>query len=232
MISAKQTKNILSHMFSTVSGFNAPTATFAVAPTTYDDLSVPAPGGVTFSGTITPNDAIAPVGAINGWSIMNGATTLASGTGNTVAHTLVTIPSVIGTYSYNLVVSYTDNLAQILSLIIPVTIIITGVGYYGQLALPGDTITIPADLTAPILATFTSTTQPTMINLFTVTAVNTGRVVLVIPYSWGTLSDISDNTNATVLSEFTLVDDPGNSREIYTTDLALVPGTYYYKVTF
>jgi hypothetical protein len=209
-------------------GFNPPTAEFFINPSSYTNLDVPGAGGVLLSGNITPND-----GNITGWAILEGATTLSTGVILAPEYLLQNIPSTVGSYNYSLSVTYENNLGTKLSLVVPVTLSVTSVGYYGQLALPTDDIPIPigVPLSAGVLATFTSSTQTVMMNLFSITAVNTGRIVLVVPYSYGQISDITDNTDNTVLSQFNFVDDPGVSR-IYTTINTLTPGTYYYKLVF
>ena len=110
MISARQTKNIIDYMFGNGPAFTAPTATFSAAPASYTDDAVPA--GITLTGTITPNDGI-----ITSWTITNLSTTLASGTGNTVSHALISIPATAATYTYSLNIQYTDNNAALQSFV-------------------------------------------------------------------------------------------------------------------
>lgn len=224
MISARQTKNVIEYMFGTSSGFIAPTATFSVAPNTYDVNSIP--GGISLTGSITPND-----GVVTGWSITLGATTLASGTGNSVSHSLVTIPSTIGSYVYNLAVSYTNNLGANLSIIVPTTVVVTAIGLFGQLAT-GVSIVVPADLTGGIEATLTSTSKATIINPFVVTAATVGRIIFTIPDSYGVVSYLEDGAGLDVLNQFDALYDAVNFRTIYTSINQLTPASYTYKFVF
>lgn len=225
MISAKQTKNIIDYMFSSTTGFDAPTATFSVSPTFYGEDPGAEPA-VTLSGVITPND-----GTSVSWTILYLGSPIATGSGSSVSHTLASSPATVGTYVYTLSIQYTNDLLATQSLNYNVSLSVNAVGYYGQLALPGDVITDAASVDA-VLGSFTSSTQTVMLNNFNVVASNTGRIVLVVPNSYGTLISILDNVEEDVLDEFNLFNDTANARKVYTTINALVPGTYTYKLSY
>ncbi len=224
MISARQNKNMLEWMFASGADFTAPTAIFTVSPNTYTTAAVPA--GVTLSGTITLNDA-----TLTDWTIMQGTTMLATGTGTSVSHALVTIPSAVGTTSYSLVVNYTDNNSNALSLVVPTSVVVTAVGLYGQLATGVD-IAISTDLTALIEATLTSTSKSVIINAFDIVAATTGRIIFIIPDSYGTPTDLEDGSGLDVSSQFNQVVDAINSRTIWTSINMVIPATYTYKFVF
>ena len=87
-------------------------------------------------------------------------------------------------------------------------------------------------MTAPIEATLSALSKTQAINLFTINALNTGRIVIVVPNSFGTLLDIADNTDSSVISSFNLVVDTPNNRKIYVSKLALTPAVYRYKLVY
>ena len=225
MISARQAKNMVEYMFTSGSDFTPPTATFVAMPDLYSTSTIP--GGITLSGTITLND-----GTLTSWSIMSGSTVLATGAGVTVSHNLVSIPVLLGSYNYHLVVNYTDNQNVAQSIIVPEVIQVTQDALIGALPNPGDDIIIPTDLTPAIEATLTITTQAGLINLFPVTPVSSGRIVFVVPSSYGTLSRIEDNASLDVTNQFNVVLDPSNNRNIYVSVNAVTAGTYNYKLVF
>jgi hypothetical protein len=228
MISAKQLKGILDKSFSTepILSFTPPSAILTASPDTYTTITVPA--SITFSSTIVVPGTL----TLLSWDLKDELDNiLTSGVTTNVSYVLNTPPSTVSTPTYNLVVYYSYE-GTSYSIIFPATVIISVESLVGQLANPGDDITIPGDLTAPIEATLTSKTKLQVINLFAITAAVTGRIVLVVPDSYGTLLDIQDNTDSTVLSQFDLVLDPTNSRRIYVSISALTPATYNYKLVY
>lgn len=227
MISGRQFKTMVDYMFSGAAGFTAPVATFTPSISEYPDTSLPA--SVILSGTITPND-----GTITSWSINEGVnpTPIATGTGTTVSHTLSSVPSVIGTNNYYLTVFYTDINAASQSFVLSCTVTVTATALVGQLALPGDDIIIPGDLTPGIEATLSTTSKLAMINVFPIVAANTSKIIFVIPDSYGAVVRIEDGAGLDVSSQFNLVVDAPNSRKIYTGINNVTPATYNYKIVF
>ena len=226
MISGQQLKQVLSYSFTNGTSFMAPTGTFIATPSAYTTNSLPA--SVTLNGSLIPNNAVNIT-----WTITDSlGTTLLTGLGNSSNYTLPTIPNTIGNKVYNWNISYQDGNGNNYSLILSTTVYVTAAANIGQLNGAGVNITVPGDLTPAIEATLTSTDKPTLINLFAITASNTGRIVIVIPDSYGTVSDIQDNTDSTVLSQFNVVTDPGNNRKIYVGTNAVTPATYNYKIVF
>lgn len=228
MISAKQLKNILDSSFSSnsVSAFAIPTATLTATPNNYYETDVPI--SVTIDGVITPND-----GTSITWDLRDSTNvSLVTGSGNTISHTLASEPTSVGVYTYTLIIDYLDDNGSSFSTNATVNVTVLSKALVGQLALPGDDITIPGDLTPAIEATLTGLSQVQSINLFTITAAATGRIVIVVPDSFGTLLDISDNTDSSVLSEFNTIVDASNNRRIYVSKLALTPAVYRYKLVY
>jgi hypothetical protein len=226
MISSQQLKQVLTYSFTNGISFVGPAGTFIASPSVYTNLVLP--GSVTLTGSIIPNDAVNIT-----WSITNSiGTLLLSGTGNTSSYTLPVVPSTTGVNVYYWNINYQNNSGANLSLILNATVTVTSSSLVGQLNGAGVNIVIPADLTAPIEATLTTTSQLAMINLFAITAVYTGRLVIVIPDDYGTVVDIQDNTDSTVLSQFNLVVDAPNNRKIYVGINAVTPATYNYKIVF
>jgi len=224
MISGKQLKQILDYSFTGGTSFTIPSVTFISTPSDYPYDNVP--GAVTLSGVITPND-----GLNISWTITEGVATLASGTSNNVSHNLVTIPTTIGTKTYNLNVNYSDGVNNY-SITATTSLVVTASGLIGQIDNPVTDIVVPGDLTGPIEAALISKSQTEVINLFEIVAADTGRLLIVVPYSFGTLTDIQDNTDLTALDQFNVVDDPTNSRKIYVSILAVTPATYNFKLVF
>ena len=229
MISARQLKTILDYSFTTAAstGGTTPTATFSANPAMYSATNLPA--SVSLTGTITPN------GGLNiTWVILtNSGGVLTSGSGNNVNVGMTgSKPTAIGSYTYTLVVTYQNTAGSSFTVSFPTLIQVTAMAEVGQMLLPGDNINVPGDLTGPLEATFATKDSNQIINLFAVIAVNTGKIVIVLPYSYGTLVDISDNTDFSVKSQFKLVDDPTNARQIWVSYANLTPATYYYKIVY
>jgi hypothetical protein len=227
MISAKQVKQILDYSFSGGNGFLIPEATLFISPSQYTNNAIP--GGVSITGTITPNDGT----SIN-WVLRddNNSTPIASGSGNAVSHNLVSVPTDINNYSYSLIVNYKDANQVIKSFTQSVTLVVSSPALIGQLQNPSDDILVPGDLTAGIEGTLSIKTQNQIINLFSLSAVNVGRVLFVIPDSYGSVTDIADNTDNSVIDQFDVIADAPNQRSIFITKNTLVPGTYFFKIIF
>jgi hypothetical protein len=229
MISARQLKNILDTSFSAGAGTSAisVTATFTASPSTYLNTSIP--GTVALSGTIVPG-----VGALFvTWQIKDNLNNiLETGVGNNVAYSLTAIPTTIGSHPYTLFVFYQDATGTPFSDSFTTVVGVTSVIKVGQLLLPGDDITVPGDLSGGLEATFATYTNTEAINLFPITTDHTGRLVIIVPDYYGTLSDISDNTDSSVLTEFHVVTDSVNGRKMYVSLNAVTPATYHYKLVF
>jgi hypothetical protein len=235
MISGKQFKNMIDYMLqgglssSRVGGFIDPTATFTAAPTSYTDSLLPV--SIVLSGTITPNS-----GVVTSWAITAGTspTPIAVGTNNVPTVTLSggSIPAAIGTYNYYLTVYYTDSNLATQSFLVSSMVIISATALYGQLANPGENIIIAADLTPGIEATLTVTDKATMINVFNIIALNTARIVIVVPDSYGTVTAIEDGSALDVTSQFNVIVDAPNTRTIYVSLNTVTPATYSYKLIF
>jgi len=227
MISSQQLKQILTFSFTNGSSFVAPTCSIIATPSLYTTDSVP--GSVVITGTLVPND-----GTNISWTLTaSGSTTaLLIGTGNSLTYNIPSVPAIAGSYSYNWNITYEDNTGTTLSLVCPITITVTASAKYGQLANPGDNIVIAADLTPAIEGTLTVTNQSFIINLFPLIASNTGRIVIVVPDSYGAVTSITDNTNLDVTSQFNIINDVVNSRKIYVGINAVTPNTYYFRINF
>tara|TARA_R110000765_G_scaffold71466_5_gene138728 strand:- start:506 stop:1183 length:678 start_codon:yes stop_codon:yes gene_type:complete len=225
MISGKQLKQVLDYSFSAGTTFLAPTATFSAAPSSYTIASVP--GTVTLTGSVTPNDGTSVT-----WTITSGVTLLASGSGNSISHNLVSIPSSLGTSVYNLNITYTNVTAGTTAvLVVPTSVVVTASCLVGQMNSPTQDILIPGDLT-PYEGALVVSTQGTIINVFGIVAANTGRLIITIPDSYGAVVLIEDGSGLDVLSQFNTTADPTNSRTIYSSVNIVTPGTYNYKIIF
>jgi hypothetical protein len=226
MISGQQLKQVLTYTFAGGTTFLGPTGTFVAIPSTYTVDSLPP--SVTLEGSLLPNDALNIT-----WTITDGiGNTLVSGLGNTVSFALPSVPNTVSNNVYNWNITYEDTNGGTYTLILSTVVLVTASAKFGQLNGAGLDIIVPGDLTPLIEATFTVTDQVTIINLFAIVAPYTGRLVIVIPDSYGTVTDIQDNTDSTVLSQFNVVVDAPNNRKIYTTINAVTPDTYYYKIIF
>tara|TARA_B110000037_G_scaffold198697_1_gene237810 strand:+ start:3847 stop:4527 length:681 start_codon:yes stop_codon:yes gene_type:complete len=226
MISAKQLSKVLAVSFSGGSSFMAPTSTFIATPASYSVSAAPA--SVTLTGTITPNN-----GTDITWTITNGVgTIIAVGTGNVVSHTLAAVSTTVGTDTYNLNVSYKDLTLATLSMVVTTSVLITTAAMIGQLSNPTDVITTPAELTPAFEALLTVTDQATIINVFDLVAAFTGRLVFVLPDSYGTLTAIEDGSGLDVSTQFNTVVDASNNRVIYISINVVTPATYNYKIVY
>ena len=228
MIGSKQVKQIIDYSFSYGAGsFLSPEATFIATPNSYTATSPPG-GNIILSGSIIPND-----GTDISWVITNSVgTPLADGVDNTPSHSIAP-PASIGSYTYNLNVSYKNDVGTTIAFVIIAVIVVSADGKVGQLDGPGDDFTTPAEFDVlNVEGGFIFKTNSDVINLFSFEVTSTARTVIVIPDSFGSVVDIQDNTDNSVLSQFNTVADVGNTRTLYVTDLALTPGTYFYKVVF
>jgi len=229
MISAKQLKKLLDYSFTTPTSSGAvPTATFSANPNMYGTTVLPT--SVALTGVITLNGATNLL-----WDITTpDGTLLNTGFTTSVFHTLsgAAVPSVAGSTTYTLNVSYSNRTGTGFNASFLTSVTVTDVVKVGQLPDPGDDIIASADLTVFIEDTLASLEITEVINLFSVNAINTGRILMVIPYSFGTVTSIQDNLDVVITSEFNVVDDSTNSRKIYITQNVLTPATYHYKFTF
>lgn len=227
MISAKEMKLVIEYMFSGTPGFISPTSVFTSSPVSYTTSSVPS--SVVLSGTITPNG-----GTITSWSISDSTSTvIAGGTNSVPSYTLTggSIPTSVSLNSYFLTTYYTDSNGTALSYVVSTSFSVDTSILVGQLST-GTDISVPADLSSGIESTLTTTTQQNIINLFDIVASTTGRVIFVIPDSIGVVTDISDNTNSSVLTQFNIVIDSSNNRKIYTQINQVTPALYKFKISF
>lgn len=225
MISAKQIKQILDISFTGGSGFLAPTSTFIITPSNYSTDDVP--GAVNLTGVITPND-----GTDITWTITSGVTTLAIGTGNVVAHSLASVPSTVTTNTYNLNVSYKNSSGTTMAVIFVASLSVTAPALIGQLDGPTENIIVAGDLTPTIEGYLTTTDQITLINLFNIVAADSGRIIFVLPDSYGVVSSIEDGAGLNIITQFNVVVDTINNRKIYTSINVVTPATYSYKISF
>ena len=227
MISGKQLKQVLDYSFTSGSTFVSPSATFLADFSSYTTLNIPA--SISLTGTITPND-----GTNIQWVIINSSgTVLGSGLGNNALVTLsgVNIPSTLGVNTYTLTVTYLDLTGASASQVFLCTVTVSSSALIGQINNASQNIILPSDLT-PYESSLTDVDQAFLINLFPINALNTGRLVIVVPINYGAVVSITDNTNQIVTNQFNAVLDAPNSRIIYVTDLVITPGSYYYKVNF
>lgn len=224
MISAKQIKAILDYSFSAGSNFLAPAGSFIATPSSYTSTSLPS--SVVLNGSLIPNDATNIT-----WTIKNNiGTTLLAGVGNTCSFTLPSVPT-SGSNVYTWEIAYLDTNNNALTLILPTTVFVSTPGLYGQLPTPSDNISVFGDL-VPFAGALSEGDQNFFINLFEVVCTHNGRITIVVPNTFGTLQDISDNTDASVLSQFNVVNDVPNNRKIYTTINSVAAGSYYFKLIY
>lgn len=230
MISARQTKNIIDYMFTSVSsGFIIPTAVLTATPSLYTTSNFP--GAIILNGTITMNS-----GVLTNWTITDAVSTiLAAGTNNTPVKAILdknTMPSTVGSHGYYLNVYYTDTNGNNLSILASTVINVTTYARYGQLSNPSDNIVVPVDLTPFELGLATSD-QNTIINTFNLVALNTARLVFTIPDSFvGTVTGLEDGVGLDILSQFNVIYDVTNLRTIYVSINVLTPATYNFKFIF
>jgi hypothetical protein len=240
MISSKQLNNILKHSFSGGSGnFLAPTANFIANPSNY----INAPSTVLLSGSILPNDGV----NIN-WNVTrsNSTTPIASGSGTSVNVTLsgsgtnLEVPTAINTYGYNLNITYEDDQNSSYSTTVSTSITVSSAAKIGQLTSPSHDFTDIAGYNtlnsgSTLENGFTSKTQNQVINLFeyNATVSPSGKIVIIIPNIYGTLNDIQDNTDSSVLTQFeNPISDSSNNRILYVTKNNLSPAVYHFKLIF
>lgn len=219
MISARQTKNIIEYSLLGVTAFIEPEIDFSISPNNY--LSNAIPGTITLSGSIVANDA-----TNISWIFMQGVSVLASGTG--LSPLFVVNPAPTITKEYSLLVTYTGGAT---SQFLVKTVTVTDPGLYGQLTGPTDNIIVESDLD-PFVGGLDEGGEELFINLFTITAAATARLVIVVPHSYGIPTDIVDDNGDSVYSEFNLIDDVGDSRYIFTGINTVTPGTYKFKVVY
>lgn len=218
MISARQTLNILNESLASNNGFIDPIFSMSITPNNYTDNAVPAL--VTISAAITLNDAISVA-----WVLKQGVLFIDSDTTTTINRTY-TAPS--ANTIYTLTVDYTGGLT---SKSTQANVVVEKPAYFGQLHNPSDDIVIAADL-IPFLPILTYSVQSVVANLITLVLTHTGRIVFVSPYSYGTVFDIVDEMDLSVINEFNIIDDTVNSRFIYTKINTVIPGTYKYKLQY
>lgn len=231
MISAKQLKKVLDYSFTAGSNFVAPTCDLFATPGFYTINNVPA--SVTISGTITPND-----GTVTGWSLKDHTnTTVLVGTGNIISYVdsggINPLPTTTGSYTYTLTVNYTDNNLASQSMICLVNLLVTSSSLYGTYTTNTPVLDLVTyNATPAIEAGLTVTDQNTIINLFDVVVSGVEQVFIIVPDSYGTVLDIADENDSSVITEFTTIPDPSNSRTIYARTTTLTSNTYQYKVIF
>jgi len=224
--SAKQVFNILQYTFSgnntnvNPNNFVEPTATFSIKPGTFSLLTPPA--NLIVEGSIIPNDATNIT-----WEVYDGVSVspVLTGSNNVINSTLPT-PTEDTTYTLRVIYIGGNELLELTSFVDPYD-----VTYIGQLPLPGDNITIAANLT-PFLPGLVVTSQEDALLLMTITAANIGRLVFVVPDNYGTLLDISDENDSSVLNEFNVVIDSPNNQKIYVKIDTVTPGSYKYKLIY
>jgi len=231
MLGGRQIKNILDNSFASsasIAGLVAPTTTFTCGAT----YNIPLyPLSIVFSGVITPNDATSVT-----WNIKNELNVVvASGSNSTPSFTLLSFPSVPGSYVYTLEVNYTLG-ATTNTIYATASYTAAIPTYAGPLTLPTDTITVPADI-IPFLSTWVtdgldSLSKTQIINPFTVDVLSSARISLVIPDYYGAIVDIVDGNDISVFTQFDVVVDAPNTRKIYTTNSAVGVASYIFKVIY
>jgi hypothetical protein len=230
MISAKQFKVILDSAFSgnAILSFNPPTAIFTVTPSTYNVGQ--APGVLTFNVAITNND-----GTNISWEIkrLDNNAIVTSGTLSTTSFNLNTnIPTLAGSYAYQLTVSYKYNNINQAPITKVATVLVNAQAYVGQLADASADITNAGQVDNALINTLTAKNFEGVINLFPLVLTRTAKVIFVIPMSFGTVSLIADENDLNIAGQFTVITDNANSRYIYVSNNALVSATELYKFTF
>lgn len=227
MIGAKQINNMFNYIAAASSSEVVPTANLSFTYPSYPESAVP--GTNVLSGNIVSNGA-----KVQGWVLKdNGNNQVAIGSGTSaVNYSLATIPSVVGSYTYSLVITYYNEKDITTTATETITLQVVEDCLVGQLPNPGDNITIPGDFTPTMEAALVSQTQIGLINPFNITAAGTGRIVFVIPDSYGVVDRIEDNIEADITDEFNIVNDPGNGRKFYVGINTVVSGTYNYKFVF
>jgi len=145
-------------------------------------------------------------------------TNIGSGSGTSALVTLtgISIPTTVGSYTYTMTVTYLDSASVTQTVICVVSLLVTSAALYGQINNPSQAIVLPADLT-PYLPSLTVSNQSIIINLFSVVATNTGRIVIVVPDSYGTVTSITDNTSSNITAQFSVVNYVANNSKFHTT---------------
>lgn len=226
MISAQQVKQILEIITSNSDNQDGtvPSISLSVTPNSYSVSDVPA--NIVFAGTIIP---AANTFEVVGWTLKQGGTTLATGSGTTVSYIISggSVPDEVGVVTYTLEVQYkaVEGGAN-LTTSITATVSVLEVGSIGFTTAP---LLVAADLAN---ATLEDATKQDMINPFEITSNATARMVIVIPNAFGTVNRISDNTDLVVTNEFSVINDGANNRKIYVGITPIGANTYIYKVTF
>ena len=90
---------------------------------------------------------------------------------------------------------------------------------------------MPADIT-PYEGGFSSVSSADLISSFTISAVNVGKLVMIVPTALGTVSSINQAGAGEVLNQFTVIPDGTNNRDIYVSISTVTPQTYKFKFTF
>jgi hypothetical protein len=233
MISAKQFKVILDRAFrgDAILNFNPPTAIFTITPSTYDVSQ--APFNLSFNVAITNND-----GASISWEIkrLDNNVVVTSGSLSPTTFSLTTnIPTVAGSYSYSLTVSYRYNNIVQAPITKVATVLVSAQAYVGQLANAGADINNVSQVDNTLLGTLTTKNFEGVANLFALPLTRVAKVIFVVPMSYGTVALLADENDNNVLDQFTLRTDNANSRYIYVSNNALSGGvgvTQLYKFTF
>jgi hypothetical protein len=216
MISGQQLKQILDFSLTNGTGFIAPSCGLIATPASYLDTGLPA--SIALTDTIIPND-----GVLISWTITD-PSNVAIATGLTVAvsHSVTggNIPTVIGSYIYTLTITYTNS-GNTYYIVCPVTVVVSAEASYGQ------------NIVSPVPGvSLTTTDQVGIINPFTI-IIATGdvsNIVIIVPDAYGTVSDIEDQNDASVIAEFNAVNAAGFTT--YTRINTSTEGTYQYKVIF
>jgi hypothetical protein len=232
-ISARQVHNILVNSVGTDpssarAGFISPIAVFTVSPNGYSTV----PASLSLGGTIDYNSAQNLT-----WTVTSdfSANILASGTSNVVAGTILApdIPSALGSHNHYLNLTYQDSSGNTYNVSYIAVVTMSAEATAGQLPFSIDVSAGDFGTIIPLYeGTFAPVTETDLLTQFDIvtTVLSTGRLVIIVPYAIGAVIDIEDNTNATVLNEFSRFADIANSREIFVTTASVTPGTYTYKV--
>lgn len=226
MTSAKQIYNIIEYTFSGENNnivnpdFVEPTATFSVTPVLFS-LDNP-PANLTAAGAITPNSASNIT-----WEVYDGVSVspILSGSG-TVVSGIIKTPTADTTYQLKIMYSGGNEELSVYS-----TVDTYEDTLIGQLPAPG-IILVTADNLTPYEAGLTHISESESKSFFEINASATGRIVIVVPNSYGTLLDIADENDNSALNEFTTINDVGNDRIIYSKIDTVTTGRYKYKLIY
>jgi 3-polyprenyl-4-hydroxybenzoate decarboxylase len=238
-LSGKQLKKALDYSFKGGSStFIDPVLSLAITPSEYtiNTSGVATISSLELTGSIEPNN-----GTEITFDLQDAlGNSLQSGSYPTAIYFSVPTPIPTTSQTYYLVIQYTTDTGSFKrNLSTSVSTIVTSEAKVGQLANESQNFSTAAEFAAlNVESGFTVKSKSELINKFEISTPNTGRVVIIVPNSMGTVADISDGITTSVLDEFTgpILDSTGiQPRKIYVSTNALTPptdGKYDYKIIF